>query len=157
LTQRGIAASLLILAACVTFAACGGPPPETIVKIDLAASDTVNSQGGGPARPLRVRIFRLAGIQGFSRADFFSLDGDPKKLLGQDLLGFDDVITAPGGTTSYRRTFEPDAHFVGITAAFAAIDQADWRATQSVEANKTNAFNATLTAAAITFKPGGHP
>ena len=69
MTQRGIAASLLILAACVTFTACGGPPPETIVKIDLAASDTVNSQGGGPARPLRLRIFRLGRGQLHHRTD----------------------------------------------------------------------------------------
>ena len=154
MTGHRSAGSLTVAAACIALVGCGGPSP-TIVKIGMAASATVNSHAGSPPRPLRVRVFRLAATQGFSRTDFFSLDGDPKKTLGPDLVGFDDVIAAPGGTATYRRAFEPEAHFVGVVAAFTAIDQSAWRAAQPVKPATTNSFTADLAGAAITLQPGG--
>jgi type VI secretion system protein VasD len=151
---RGPGGFLLALALASATTACGGPPPPTLVKVAVKAADTANAEQGGPGRPVRVRVLRLAGTQGFMQADFFSLDADPKKALGQDLLGADDILLAPGKSKTYERTCEPDVHFLGVVAAFGAIDEAKWRAVQPVKANKTNQYTATLDTAELTLKPG---
>jgi type VI secretion system protein VasD len=131
-----------------------GPPPPTIVKIAFSATQSVNPDAGGAAQPVRVRVFRLASAQGFDHADYFSL-ADPQALLGKDLLGFEDVTLAPGGTLAYQRTCEPEVQAIGLAAAFATLDGARWRAAAPVRPNATTALTATLDRDALTLKPGG--
>lgn len=147
--------AVLLLGAGLALVACSkGPPPPTVVKITFNASKSVNPDAGGAAQPVRVRIFRLAAAQGFAHADYFSLDADPKTLLGKDLVGSDDVTVAPGGSASYERPCEPEVQAVGIAAAFAMLDSAKWRAAAPVKANATNLFTVTLDKSEVTLKPG---
>ena len=142
-------------------AACGSkpppPPPPTVVKIDLQATDAVNPDGNGTPEPVQVRIFRLAAKESFIRTDFFALDGDPKKALGQDLVGLDSLLLVPGHGTQYEKKCEPDVKFVALVGSYFAIDRAQWRAWKPVKSNATNAFKATLDADGITLKEVAAP
>lgn len=161
MTGRRRCLALLLLAGLpvelpLGLAGCSkGPPPPTVVKIAFSAGPSVNPDTGGGAQPVRVRVFRLASAQGFGHADYFSLDADPKALLGKDLLGFEDVTLPPGGKLAYQRTCEPDVQAIGLAAAFATLDGAKWRAAAPVKPNATTAFTATLDKDALTLKPGG--
>jgi type VI secretion system protein VasD len=137
-------------------AACGGPapPPPTVVKISLQATDAVNPDGSGTPEPVRVRIFRLAATETLSQTDFFALDADPKKALGQDLVGFDNLVLAPGAAAPYEKTCEPEVKFIGVVGSYFAINRVQWRAWKPVKGNATNAFTATLDDAGITLKEG---
>jgi type VI secretion system protein VasD len=141
LLQAGAWSALPLLAAC------GGrkpppPPPPTVVRLDLQATPEVNPDDSGAAKPVRVRVLRLANTQALSEADFFALDANPGAVLGQDLVGLDDFVLAPGSSLPYEREFEPTARYVAVMGAYYDIATAQWRAWAPVEPNATNSFTA---------------
>jgi type VI secretion system protein VasD len=126
--------------------ACAGdpppPPPPTVVGIELGATPDVNPDGTGIAKPLRVRVLRLASTQAMAQADFFALDADPAAALGKELVGFDDFVLGPGATTTYEREVEPEARQIAVMGAYFLIDRTQWRAWAPVQRNITNLFEA---------------
>jgi type VI secretion system protein VasD len=139
-------------------AACGGsdqppsPPPPTVLKLSVEAAANVNPDESGTPEPLKVRILRLANTQMFAQTDFFTLDADPKKALGQELIAYDDLMLSPGTSTTYERTCEPEVRFVGVMGAYFAIDHAQWRALKPVARDTTNALTARFDAAGLTLQ-----
>ena len=139
----------------LAFGCGGGPPPPTLLKLRLSASQDANSDGAGAPKPLKVRMLQLAGTTALSQADFFSIDADPAKALGPDLLATEELVLRPGQTVSLDREARPGTRFVGLVAAYFAIDRARWRAWAPVKPNIRNDYVAKFDAAGVAFTGGG--
>jgi type VI secretion system protein VasD len=128
------------------------PPAPTILSMTLEAAPDVNQTAEGEARPVTVRIFRLASVDEFLETGFFELDSDAGGVLGDDLIGEDVFTLAPGATQVYQRQFEEDARFLAIIAAYRNIDDVNWRGFVSVPPNRTTLLNAELNAAGLSLQ-----
>ena len=136
--------------------ACGGPkppppPPPTVLQLGLEASPAANADGTGVPKPLRVRVLRLSSTTKLAQADFFALDADPEKALGKELVGYDDLVLAPGQTLDYEYEFEPEARLVGVAAAYYDINTVQWRAWAPVPRNQTTVMTASLDPGGVTL------
>lgn len=115
-------------------AACGGPkpppppppPPEIDLRIEPGADQ--NPDPSGQATPVAVQLFQLAGNGRFESADAYSIAGNAASVLGDELLGSEQVIVTPGQAQSLTRAPKPGAQFLGVAVLFRDIDHAQWRA-----------------------------
>jgi type VI secretion system protein VasD len=147
---------LLIAAGLLPLTACGPkPPPPTVIGMTLTATPDANRNGAGAVTPLRVRVLRLASDTTFLQSDFFALDGNPQRALGKDLVGFDDLVLAPGATVPFEREAEPDARLVAVMGAYYAIDRAQWRATRPLRKNVVNLLTARFSPSGVTLEETG--
>ena len=128
------------------------PPSPTVVSLTLKAAPDVNQTDGGEARPVSVRVLRLASVEEFLETGFFELDGDIQGVLGDDLIGEDALTLAPGTTQIYQRQFEEDARFIAIIAAYRNIDGVNWRGFFEVPRNRTTLLTADLKANGLSLQ-----
>lgn len=131
------------------------PPMPTVVSVTLKAAPDVNPTESGEARPLSVRVLRLASVDDFLETGFFELDSDTKGVLGGDLIAEDTFTLAPGATQIYQRQFENDARFVAIMAAYRDIESANWRGFFDVPRNQTTLLTADLKATGLSLREAG--
>jgi type VI secretion system protein VasD len=116
-------------------AACGGPPPPPPppqVDLTIKAATDENPDPSGQATPVTVRLLQLSGTGAFDSADALSFVSSPTKVLGDSLLGSEDMIIAPGETRRATIAPKPGAQFFGVAVLFRNIDQAHWRATAPI-------------------------
>ncbi len=112
----------------VSLAACAsGPPKDVTLKGSIRAAEDVNPDGNGRPSPVVVKIYQLKSNTRFEQADFFPLSEDTKATLQDDLLAVEEIILTPGEYRPYEGEFDPDTRFVGVTAGFRDIYQADWK------------------------------
>lgn len=122
-------ACLLVL----LLSACGGKEPvapREAVLLDLTflADPDINPSPRGRPSPLAVRVFELKATDVFQDADYFVLQTDPKKTLGDDLLpGGDKFVIRPGAREFVRRTAHPDVTALGIIAGYRDMPGATWQ------------------------------
>jgi type VI secretion system protein VasD len=149
-----------MLAGLIALSGCGGgekkpppppPPPPTTLSLQLTAAPDVNPDGTGTPGPLRVRVLQLADTNALAQADFFTLDADPAKVLGPALLGSADVVLRPGQTVTLTPEVKPETKFIGVVAAYYAIDKAKWRAWLPVKPHVANAMGARFGADSVTL------
>jgi type VI secretion system protein VasD len=157
--SSGIGAALG-LALCGVLVACAQkepppPPPPTKVELTLTAADGVNPDPEGRASPVIVRYYQLAGTNAFEKADFFQLYDKEAALLGQDLLGRDEVPLAPGATQKAAFEAKAGTKFLGVVAAYRDINQAEWRADVPIPANQTTKLKVTLDKLKLSIAPDG--
>ena len=131
------------------------PPPPTVVSLTLQATPDVNQTEAGEARPVSVRVLRLASVDDFLETGFFELDSDTKGVLGGDLIGEDAFTLAPGATQVYQRQFEEDARFVAVMAAYRDIEGVNWRGVADVPRNRTTLLIAELKASGLSLHEVG--
>jgi type VI secretion system protein VasD len=123
---------LLLLAA--PLAACGGPkpppppPPPPELDLTIQGGADQNPDPSGQATPVAVKLFQLAGTGRFESTDAYALAGNAESVLGDELLGAEQVIVAPGETRTLMRAPKPGAQFLGVAVLFRDIDHATWRA-----------------------------
>ena len=120
------------------------PPPPTVVSLTLSASACVNPDSAGQAKPVRVRVLRLANGATFAEADFFALDQNLAGVLGDELKGVDEFVLAPGAIQVWQKKLDEETRVIGIMAAYQAIDTAQWRAWNEVPRNETTLLAADL-------------
>jgi type VI secretion system protein VasD len=153
---------LALGAGAVPLAGCGlfgsdepppPPPPPTVVSVTMKADPGVNPDQEGTPKPIAVKLFQLGSTAKFLAADFFALDGDAASVLGGDLIAQESYVIPPGGTEVYQREMKPEARFVGITAAYAQIDQAQWRGFYEPAKNQTTLLLAQLGAHGLKLQP----
>jgi type VI secretion system protein VasD len=153
---------LATLGALVLLAACGGdelppppappPPPPTIVSLTLRASADLNPDASGVAKPLRVRVLKLASGNTFAEADFFALNGNLEKTLGSDLKGTEELVLTPGSTQVWQAKLDQEVKVLGLMGAYHAIDQAQWRTWKEIPRNATTLLAAELGRAGIVLR-----
>jgi type VI secretion system protein VasD len=137
-------------------AACGGPPPPPPppqVDLTIKAAKDENPDPSGQATPVTVRLLQLSGTGAFDAADALSLVSSPAKVLGDSLLGSEDMIVTPGETRSVTITPKPGAQFLGVAVLFRNIDQAHWRATAPIAPHGPTRLVLTITQLTTTLAP----
>ncbi len=150
---RGVAAMFLVawLVAC----SAPPPPPPTVVVLTITATKDANGAPGGAGAPVMLRVYQLAGTNGFDNADFFQIFNHDAATLGTDLVHQDQLLLAPGSTKTLTLKPKDPVTALGFFAAYGAFQSATWRASAPVPAHKTTKLTVTVGASAVTVKPGG--
>jgi type VI secretion system protein VasD len=103
------------------------PPPAPMLKIDVAATATVNSTASVGSLPIVVRVYELRSAGAFRGADFFSLYDQEAAVLGDDLIASEEMTLAPGQQHQISKPLNSEAQYIGVIAAYRDIDRAQWR------------------------------
>jgi type VI secretion system protein VasD len=112
----------MVVAPLVLLARCGSsPPPPPVLALTIEAGPDQN------AEPVAIRVYQLASLGAFNRADVFALIDRQGETLGADYLASDEVLVTPGERQQMTRDLKPNTRFIGAIALFRAIDQATWR------------------------------
>lgn len=131
------------------------PPQPTVVSLTLKAAPDINPNGAGAPSPVVVRIYQLSGITKFTTADFFNLQQDEAGTLGDELVGSDAFVMAPGAIEVYARQLADEVRFLGITAAFRDLSSGKWRSFHAVPPATTTLLEAEISGTEVTMRKAG--
>ncbi|MBB5414508.1 type VI secretion system lipoprotein TssJ [Paraburkholderia atlantica] len=101
---------------------------RTTLRLQIAANENVNPNEWGTAAPILVRVYELKSPTAFQTADFFTLQSDDKKILGDDALVVDEFILRPGDTREIVRKSNPATTAIGVLAGYRDLGKSVWRA-----------------------------
>jgi type VI secretion system protein VasD len=154
---------LLMVGMLLGLIGCGGddpppppaPPPPKIVNLTVKAAADVNPNGAGLPSPVVVRIYQLTGVTGFAETDFFELQDDAAGALGDELVGSELFVLAPGGVEVYARELGDDVRFVGIIAAFRDLSAGKWRSFHAVPPAATTLLEADISGTEVNMRKAG--
>lgn len=124
--MRRMTSGRLALAVLLVLSACADGTPGS-VHLTMAAAPDLNPGPGGGANPAQVRVYLLKAPERFSNADYFQLADKDRTVLGDDLVGREDLILRPGETRTVDSGVQPGQRYIGITVAYRDIDHATWR------------------------------
>ncbi len=96
-TLRGLvpAVAVLVAAAGCSLLPGGGGTPAPI-RVSVAAAARLNPDEHGESLPTAVRVYQLASSAKARGVELADLLRDPKEMLGEDLLGVDELVVSPG-------------------------------------------------------------
>lgn len=154
---------LLMVGMLLGLIGCGGddpppppaPPPPKIVNLTVKAAANINPNGAGLPSPVVVRIYQLTGVTGFAETDFFELQDDAAGALGDELVGSELFVLAPGGVEVYARELGDDVRFVGIIAAFRDLSAGKWRSFHAVPPAATTLLEADISGTEVNMRKAG--
>ena len=119
----------LMMAGLAWVAGCGSSPPKPqAVKMNIVVSADVNPDAENRPSPIVVRVYQLKDDAAFKDADFFTLYDKEQATLAAALVSRVEFELAPGEHRAVDYKLSPDAHFVGVAAAYRDIRNASWRA-----------------------------
>ena len=149
---RGFAVT--VLAALAVLAGCGGPPPipPTLVTARISAGPDVNAGPDGASAPVAVRIYQLASPAGFAGAQFFPLFNGDAAVLKDDLVKRDDLLLAPGQSTTLALKPPDRVQAIGVFAAYRDYEHVVWHAVADVPAHQTSTLTVTAGRAGVTAR-----
>ena len=127
----------LLLAGCAFLAArCSSPPPPpAVLTLTIIGGADQNPNPEGHPVPVAVHLFDLGATAKFERADVFALTEREQQTLGEESLGSEEFVVAPGETRTVTRELKKGVQFIGIAVLFRDIDHSQWRAVASVAAS----------------------
>ena len=130
MTRIGVVGRIVLVTALIGWVAgCASAPPKDVtLKGSIQASESVNPDASGRPSPVVVKIYQLEANSKFEQADYFPLLDDAEATLGGDLLALEEMIMRPGDVKAYEGEFDPRTRYIGVTAGFRDIHQAEWRA-----------------------------
>lgn|GEM_PF-188303 len=149
-TPRGIASTLsaamrghggehlarMICLAAVVFAmigltACSSTSSQKPhpYRLELVADKMLNPDAQGRPSPLQVTVYELSAPTNFESVDYFTLQGNARAALGDELVAVEQVILRPGQTHVIERPGNLQARVLGVTAAYRNLDASRWRTT----------------------------
>jgi len=124
---KRIATGLTLL----SLTACGGVPTRkelaASLNLKIKVSDGVNPDELGRPAPIMVRIYELKSAYTFDNADFFTLQSDSKKVLGEDAIVIDEFVCRPGDVRNIRRRLNPETTVIGVLAGYRDLGKSVWR------------------------------
>ncbi len=129
LTRQMLLALLpqLILLTLLTGCATTRPPADTAFTLSLDASPTVNPDSLGRPAPILVGLYDLKSTAAFTASGFAPLQDHAKASLGDDLVGFDQLILRPGEQRTIERTGNTRMRSLGIVAGYRELNRHVWR------------------------------
>ncbi len=149
----GAALSALLIAGCATTAKLMEPDPASVV-IRIATSTEVNPDLMGRPSPIVVRVYELKSDDIFNNADFFALYEQDDSILGNDMVGRDEMEIPPGENLSMEKQLDMDARYIGVIAAYRDLDNAIWRGSIATPIDETTYIDITLGKLSLTVKQG---
>jgi len=127
---RGAWRCLGFALAAIALAACGSKPavPDKIdMEFEVTTTAGINPDVNGRSSPLVLVIMQLRARDKFAGADFFSLYDPGAAILGEDLLGRDQLTLVPDAMRTIPVELDPETQFLGVVAAFSDLETATWR------------------------------
>ncbi|TWB41106.1 type VI secretion system lipoprotein TssJ [Nitrospirillum pindoramense] len=131
-TAPRIALVTMLAGAVLQLAACSHEPPppppaRTTVPVSINVGPDANPDTLGRPSPIVTRVYQLASKDKFTIAAPIQLIQHDAQALGTDQLGRDEFVLQPGEKKQMTLPQNDKVHYVGIVAAYRAIDQANWR------------------------------
>lgn len=120
-----VAGLSLSSAGCSLFQS-GEAKPEP-VRIRVTAAARLNPDEQGASLPTAVRVYQLASAPKFQSLELTDLLGDPRGLLGADLLGIEELQLQPGGSAEVTLAREKGTRLVGVVAIVRRPAGGGWR------------------------------
>jgi type VI secretion system protein VasD len=139
---------ILTGASALALAACGAAGGTINVAASMAAGANPGSDGAD--RPLTLTLVQLKATDAFDGTDVLALQ-DPASSLGADLLGTEQIVLAPGGSTAIAIPIMPGATALGIVAGFRNPSGKTVRTTISLPSAGTVPVNISVSAAGLSL------
>jgi type VI secretion system protein VasD len=131
------------------------PPPPTKIIGSAAAGANINPDINGRPSPVVLRLYELKSETAFTSSAFFPLYDNDQAILARDLQSREEILLTPGQTIKIDREFKAESRYLGVVAAFQAVDKATWRALAEIPANQTT--NAEITVQGLVLKLATQP
>lgn len=126
--------------------------PPTVVLF-FEASDDLNPDAQGRPSPVVLRIYALDGDEIFNGAEFFSLYQDDAAILGDSLTSVREIELVPGQSLEFGpESFEVDTDHVAVMVAYRDLDNAKWRSSFPVEADKKTKIDVNVGKLSVTME-----
>lgn len=140
--ERAAATALLCMVVIVT-SACSSTASRVPYpyRIELVADAALNPDAQGRPSPLQVTIYELSAPTNFETVDYFTLQGNARTALGEELVATEQIMLRPGQHHVIERPGNLQTRVVGIAAAYRNLDESRWRTTIVLpEPQKTNVY-----------------
>lgn len=122
-----------VLAGCGAIAGCGGNTPrpsctpQENANLRIEATDRMNPDESGRPLPTVVRIYQLGSIGQAETATFEELWQNDAEILGDAMLGKDELTMFPESRVSREFERNPDANFIMGMAIVRRPTGVSWR------------------------------
>ncbi|AOJ72706.1 hypothetical protein WT60_18730 [Burkholderia sp. MSMB617WGS] len=116
---------------CVSLAACASGPAHkesADLTVKIKVSDGSNPDEYERPAPVMVRLYELKSAGAFENADFFTLQSDSRKVLGDDAIAVDEFVMRPGDTRDVHRRANSAATSIGVLVGYRELGKSVWRA-----------------------------
>lgn len=149
LASLGLAGTLLL-------SACSSKPPPApprgAIPIYVTTTREVNADAQGRAAPVVVRVYGLANKDSFNLAAPIQLIQQDAKTLGADQLDRQELVLAPSDQKLITQPANDKVNYVGVVAAYRAIDKVKWREVVAVPATGNVILDVTVGATGVTVQ-----
>lgn len=121
--------SLALAALVLALSGCAATESKLAIpyEIHFTASKEVNPDSNGRPSPIQLVVYELKTSGGFQSTDYFSLQNDPQKALGAELLETQRLTLRPGQKHTLERPGNVEATALGIIAGYRDLDTSNWR------------------------------
>ncbi len=114
--------------------------PPRPMRLQLAASEALNTEPQGRSLSLVVRVYKLRNTSAFMSAPYDGF-GDPakeKQMLGEDLIDVKEIILSPGHKRALTEKWAREATHVGVVGLFREPAPKRWRYVFDLEELKSD-------------------
>ena len=118
---------MLITTLGLLLGACSSTPDPTLLDLTMTADADLNPDLASRPSPMVVKLVEIKSHTAFENADYFSLVGNTKSVLGPDFVAEETLPIRPGERKQFKLRMHPDAGFIGVIAEYRTIDKAVWR------------------------------
>lgn len=108
--------------------------------VELSAATDSNPSNGRPS-PIKIAVYELSSSDAFNQADFFTLQQDYRKVLGDQVLGVKSEILSPGQTKELKFSGNLNSKHIGVIGYYKDFNSAKWKLLVDLpEAKTTNIY-----------------
>ncbi len=129
---------LVVVLLCSLMLVGCGKSPDVTASMNLKSADYLNPDVGGDASPLMVSFYELTSPMSFKQANYFDLSANAESVLQDTLIDKQTIEMRPGESRSYTLNFPRTVRYIGVTAGYRRIDQAEWRRVIAVPSKKNS-------------------
>lgn len=140
-------AALLVLGGCAP-----SQPAPTVIDLKVSAALDINPNAQGRASPVVLRVYQLASPNAFEEADFFQIFEQDSAILGQDMLGREEIIVTPGAVQNLSQEAAPAARYLGVIVAYRETESSVWRAIGDITPEEINSYSVEINALTVSVK-----
>jgi type VI secretion system protein VasD len=120
------------------------PPPKFHLDVVVDIGPAANPDARGRPSPVVVRVFELKAASAFLSADFLTLYDKEDATIAADRVSREEFVAQPRSSQTFKRELSPEVRFIGVLAAFRAMDRAQWRVAIPVQAGRSQTIRVLL-------------